>query len=720
MGRGHFCFYAFRPSLKLDREGMRFKTVCSMFNRGVMIVAAIILLVILTMIVLILKVGIYQRNRKRKLSDSLHEDNGLHEWEDIDEIPPLTLGMRQTPPNDFMQPPAVAPPTQQNRPDTPWSTGELTDDELTKSSALPKQDSNNDVQPFLGFSELEHKNTRFLINRAARYVYDQGVGKRLDRLLSDANSFKKKSDWKRDAVVFKNYLNVLSKINVFAAAHGRKRTAYKTIETHLVAIVSEVNAQTSVLKTVPWTGDWHPFSVQLTNLLAMFTLNPKAEKSDHRNRIINTILAIIETPCKSFNKHHSGVYAVSMAAPWILAKYWKGDIDTAAEHADYKYALSVLQLNTVRSAYKCGYHQDGSYISSEHSLKFDGLQRMIEPAVELLAHFDNQADTRSVHVALQRIKGILLHPTIGYGSAGLFGRAGTLICETNHKSELGIQVMPHAKILRMFTKHAKFSVRGQTSELGAYESDQHINNMAQFWIQHRFAFTLTSNPDMVTASSFPQPGFIFDEGVTQLKPLYCPPKTSTCLFHVDKDITRSYVYAYKGVGRLQQTYLIDQLISQCEIDETITTLEKTNCVLIYVKIKNKRPRGSCSVIYKSYALDPKKIDPGTELDILMQIDMKTGAGKDIDHVTFNTAMTAAGVEDYSYMDVVGVYDPTTDTPIAYRYGTIVAYKNQPVLFTCDYIASELTEILVSPTKDNPNGKQMYRFNEKCNQYELVK
>lgn len=299
---------------------------------------------------------------------------------------------------------------------------------------------------------------------------------------------------------------------MFTASHGRKRTVYKTVETHLVAIASEINAKTSALQTVPWTGDWHPFSVHLTNVLAIYTLIPKTEKSDHRNRIINTILAIIETPCKTFNKPRSGIYAVSMAAPWILAKYWKGEIETAAEHADYKYALSVLQLNPVRSAYKQGYHQDGSYIIYKHCLNFDGLQRMFGPNVELLTRFDNQADTHGINAALQRIKGILLHPTIGYGSAGLFGRAGTLICETNHKSELGIQVMPHAKILRMFTKHAKFSVRGQTSELGAYESDPHINNMAQFWIHHRIAFTLTSNPDIATASSFPQPGFIFDEG----------------------------------------------------------------------------------------------------------------------------------------------------------------------------------------------------------------
>lgn len=264
----------------------------------------------------------------------------------------------------------------------------------------------------------------------------------------------------------------------------------------------------------PWGNNWYQFSVSSTLMLFYYMLIAE-EKG--RRIAIDMILSIIVTPKESLGKFRTEANSVYMALPWIVAHYYKGDIEDASQSPDYKYVVDYLKFEPVKSK-NAGLYLDFTYITHTNCLAYGYLSEIANMS-EPLFSFDNSIT--EFLPKWKKCQKILAHPTISYGPIGFYTRAKTLKSFSYKDSKLGIEVIPTCLFIRMYGDDYSFAVRGQNSWIAYYESDKTDDDMAQYWVQYRNVHFAGReyNP------KFPDVGFFYEK---YAKENLCEPIKERC------------------------------------------------------------------------------------------------------------------------------------------------------------------------------------------------
>lgn len=326
------------------------------------------------------------------------------------------------------------------------------------------------------------------------------------------------------------------------------------------------------LAAAPWGSDWKPFCIDSTCMLAHYLLLERNATLKHE--AVELILSLIDSPVRMFNLLMEPFDMLRLVGPWILAKYFNGGGNAAANTTDYKTAMGQAKIVVRHVKTDKGAHMDHSFYDRNLGLFYKNLQIMCDDKVLYYYGFD----TNLAHTPVSEwdaVKSIILHPTVMYGNIGMLGKRHDLKYITYEKSKYGIKVMPFSGYIRYFTKDRMFNVRAQKSHLAYYEGDRTSKDMAQYWVQYRNIHSAVSKE----ATKFPDIGFInkaAENGRVEMSSaeVYFPSHA------------KSFVVAYRHFGVMYQEYKIDEF-GDFTVFELIVINTETEVVDVKLKIVNK-------------------------------------------------------------------------------------------------------------------------------------
>lgn len=443
---------------------------------------------------------------------------------------------------------------------------------------------------------------------------------------------------------------------------------------------------------IPWGNNWYEFSVSSTIMAAYYLLLPNVKLTELASDLI---LKLLTSPRKSLGYERDGANTVYMAGPYLLAKYFKGQVDEVWDMKEYKYVLNYLKFNITHQQGVDGFHMDKTYVFHSGLVTYAYLKTLADDLTIYFYKLDSFI-TDSPECIWYSVRNLLCHPTIGVSAMGVLGRNEDLALETNKSSPFGIKVIPFARYIRYFTDKHQFSMRLMVPWYGFFEADRKNYTQSQYWTQYRTVHTANSSKSI----KFPDAGFICTEDVTELIPI---PSTSITTTVFKPKLADSFVLVYDRYGIAWQTYIIDQFGLQT-VTELVIIDSKVNTITIKLTINNDNSK---PVIY--YSVDePCSIDIYRSKLKPLIVDVKTIAR----YTTYfdlnaNTVMTKRTCDENllplnleNGIRVEVLRDP--ETAVLRKNGTafVICPKNQ---------------VFESPTIVL-TGEGSFKFDDRVNQY----
>lgn len=347
--------------------------------------------------------------------------------------------------------------------------------------------------------------------------------------------------------------------------------AIAVAEDFMIRYKNELAKHSSV--NIPWGGNWYQFSVSSTSMAAYYLLLPNVKSTE---LAADLILRLIQTPRKSLGLTRDGINTVYFAGPYLLAKYFKGQVDEVWDMPEYQYVLDYLKFNVQEKQGADGLHIDKTFVFHSGSVAFAYLRTLISDLTTYYYELDSFI-VQSPQSIWYSVRDIICHPTIAVSAMGVYGRAEDLAMETNESSPLGIKVIPFARYIRYFTDKHQFSMRLMVPWYGFFESDPTIYTQSQYWTQYRNVHTAKSSKSI----QFPDVGFICRDNVKALIPIKTQTNVTT-LFR--PKFADSFVLSYDRYGIGWQTYNIEQYGSQT-ITELVVIDSKTNVITVNIIVE---------------------------------------------------------------------------------------------------------------------------------------
>lgn len=340
----------------------------------------------------------------------------------------------------------------------------------------------------------------------------------------------------------------------------------------------------------PWGHNWYEFSVSSTMMMAYYLLLPNPGLIDIA---CETILSLITSPTVSLGWPRDGPNALYLTGPYLLAKYYRGEVEEVFTTSDYKKVEEAASLPLVRTQGMDGLHLDNTYLYHSGLVGYSYLSTLST----ILTNYTYGLDIRMKNPLekLNEIKSFVLHPTIPISSMGLSGRSNDLKSDTYSGSPMGIKVFPFQRYIRYFTDKYQFSMRGQVPWLFFYEADHTNYKQSQYWVQFRNVNTKQTSPSL----KFPDAGFICSSAVTQLIET---PSIADTTYGYTTPTADSFVFAYGKYGVLWQQYEIQEFGPQ-KVTELVVIDSKKNLITIDLIIESS----TSDVVYYS-SLNTVSID----------------------------------------------------------------------------------------------------------------
>lgn len=304
------------------------------------------------------------------------------------------------------------------------------------------------------------------------------------------------------------------------------------------------------------------FSITMSNMLYHYLMVCyMANDRENINYAVKLILLLVKTPKKSLQFTRDDANTVYMGLPWIVAHYFKGDIDEALKHEDYHYVIEYIRFPHVKKRKDEGMYLDSTYITHTTVLAYGYMSEMTKMSQPLIG-FDEQM--RNFILDWRRAIRILFHPTLIYGPIGFLSRDKRLTAPTNVDSRLGIQVIPTCLFIRMYDNDYSFACRGQNEWISYYEADATYSTLAQYWVMYRGVRFKDKKSHEI---KFPDVGFIYPKYLTAAKTeltkehiiiasqqlttdTWIPEK----LTGADKPLAYGFVFAFKNIGIMRHFY----------------------------------------------------------------------------------------------------------------------------------------------------------------------
>lgn len=445
---------------------------------------------------------------------------------------------------------------------------------------------------------------------------------------------------------------------------------------------------------IPWGNNWYEFSVSSTCMMAYYLLLPNTK---NKNFVAKTILLLISDPVTSLGIKRTGINALYLVGPFILAHYTLGTLTNEIFNSNaYRYILEYMKFEYVRKQGVSGLHLDNTFVFHDEVILFSYLSTLDSSLTNYYYSLDTWV--KSPISVWNKCKEFIAHPTIGYSSMSIYGRNKNLKFITYKNSPFGIKVLPFGKYLRYFTDTYQFSAKGHTSWFAFYESDKTNYVQALYWTHYRNVHTKNSKEEL----KFPDPGFICDSKVNELIELK---PTSEFVKAFKTKNAQSFVFKFKNFGILWQAYSIDEY-GEFTVYELIVVNSSTNIIEISLLIVNRSTKdlvyysvdGKCSIEEYRNKLTPLTITANSMKPYLTVFNLNEKY-VETQEKSINVLLPILITDDI-LIESVG------DTFV------VLSYKKEPLILSPVSLESETEYITVEM-----NGKQVhFEFDKIENQY----
>lgn len=289
----------------------------------------------------------------------------------------------------------------------------------------------------------------------------------------------------------------------------------------------------------PWGGNWYEFTISSTTNMAYYIVNKL------NSRAVNVAAAkaiqyIIVDPQRSLGYTRDKANSAMMLFPWTLSHLITNTLDRS--NPAFKYAIEQYNLapDTTIRANEDGVHLDYSYLTHSGVYAYGYLwsiyniypdTKQILPEVQ---HYD--LDTH-----IDRIYSKLKHPKIDTAGCALWHRArkldGAGFYEGKRKTNV-CEIIPSMRYIRYFADNVHYCARTMQTTVAYYEADQTVDDMGLYSALCRRVFHENDDPTPI----FPDVGFIYPVGTTELIRTPTTSSTTTPFFCEVKPTSKSFVW----------------------------------------------------------------------------------------------------------------------------------------------------------------------------------
>lgn len=517
-------------------------------------------------------------------------------------------------------------------------------------------------------------------------------------------------NWNKDSTVLGELCESMTHAIRYVLSHPKE----KARRAHVVCTCEDFIARyrdaliRSPNDRIPWGNNWYQFSISSTCMLAHYLIIGKyTSMSDDA---ADLILRIIERPCRSLGYDRRNVNALYLLGPWLIAKIHRCEnLESLKHHEDVRFCLSLADMRVTYERNANGLHLDNSYMAHEGVLAFQYLFNIDSHITSYWRPLFADRFGRLCEI-IDTVKSCVAHPSIDRTLIGINGRKNDSSTFTYKHDKLGAYAMPLSGFVRFFTNEHAFFLRLQKQGLAFYETDQTINDMAQYWVQQRAIFTKLSPKK----PRFPDIGIVCATNVDA--PLTIRSKTNTTQALFPKE-ARSFVFHHSNKTIAWQYYRIDEFgdytMKECvTIDETRSIVRVEACVsntgmkeVRYYGASNDETSLNEPRIH-SYAIEPRSTC--TIVTIFRLNDNKVSSRV----LTTDT--------DSTNMPPEKPFADNDSYIVKIRNGyAILSYHGKSIL-ACPFTDVDKTEARVLFVKDDSEDEyEFFEHNAATNQYEFV-
>lgn len=384
------------------------------------------------------------------------------------------------------------------------------------------------------------------------------------------------NNWTTDSTVLRKITN--SMLFALAISIHNNKSCHKNIITFIDKFNYKFLKLYKKNDVQPWGNESISF-IDTSILLAMFMISSYSSKLQ-KTECSKIISRIIASPGVVFKEKLPAIHIVHTSIPWLLAKYNDG---VSISLSDENYIINSMS-QIYSDIPNNGFHNDKSFTFGETFSPHTPNHICSKYRYDLLSVMIPQ-NTITYVSATKQLNEIIIHPTIKQGIYGIN------VFDINNKkltsdsvylapnNNYGIVVMPLIRLLRLFTQHYCFAVRGFMDRVKP--TSDSINSVDQtIPRQQLYNMQLRTFIHAKTTTKYPDFGCVIWSGNDELK--------NTTMISLSK--ATSYVFKYENVGIFFQSYTVQENneIDYYTIDELITIKDnvKEQIIDIYIRIIN--------------------------------------------------------------------------------------------------------------------------------------
>ncbi|UVX94881.1 ODV-E66 [Callinectes sapidus nudivirus] len=326
--------------------------------------------------------------------------------------------------------------------------------------------------------------------------------------------------------------------------NAKAKYGLKLWEEWIVAFLTELEKSDAVnpnFQGFPWGNNWYEFTISSTTNMAYYIVN-KHSSIAVKKAAAKAIQYIIVDPQHSLGYERDKANSAMMLFPWTLSHMITETLDTS--NKAYIYAVNQYDLTpdqTIR-ANEDGVHLDYSYLThggvyaygylwSIYNIYYDTKQVIPDVGFFDLDYHMDKIYSKLRHPKVDTAGCALWHRAFKLNGAGFYtGKTKTRNCE----------VVPSMRYMRYFDTVLNFhwSARTMQTSVAYYESDHTVDNMGLYAALSRRIYIENDDP----VPKFPDIGFIYPKGTTELIRTPSTTATTTPFFCELKDTSKSFVW----------------------------------------------------------------------------------------------------------------------------------------------------------------------------------
>lgn len=235
----------------------------------------------------------------------------------------------------------------------------------------------------------------------------------------------------------------------------------------------------------PWGNDWYEFTISvpyylILGIFHLYTVGKKHQEfvDELKVSFVEYVDKLYQSPVECLGWKRTGSQALLQGAPYIVAHFWKGDLEEVATTKDFEYMKQQCDVTMVVEG--DGLRPDYGWLFNTSVRAYGHLESIINRANIINCFYKNSYG--DMYAVLSKI---MCHPTINANLPGLFSRSPEVYRQLGAGS-FGIHIQYSGSIVNIKNKNYFMQFMGQQKHLAYHESDHTHDKGLALWMTARF------------------------------------------------------------------------------------------------------------------------------------------------------------------------------------------------------------------------------------------